>query len=121
MTTEEAEVAFPWMHEYWNTFGGFLARPPGGESLADVVNRVYTFLSMLFRDRAGTDVLVVTHGGTLRCFRYLLDRWTYDQALAWNGEPKPDNCSVTTYKFDSDVERLVLGEANKVFWTRSSE
>src|SRR5687767_989135 len=34
MTRDEAETAFPWLHEYWQTFGGFMARPPGGESLA---------------------------------------------------------------------------------------
>ena len=31
-------------------------------------------------------VAVVTHGGTLRCFRYLLERWDYEQATTWNGE-----------------------------------
>ena len=35
-TKEEAEKSFPWLREYWETFGGFFARPPGGESLADV-------------------------------------------------------------------------------------
>ena len=65
MTTVEAESAFPWLREYWDTFGGFMARPPGGESLADVTNRVYTFLGTLFRDRVNQNVLVVTHGGTL--------------------------------------------------------
>ena len=54
-----------------------LARPPGGESLADVVARVHTFLGTLFRDRGGQKILVVTHGGTIRCFRFLLERWGY--------------------------------------------
>src|SRR5215207_1423576 len=66
MTEAEAEAAFPWLNEYWQTFGGFMARPPGGESLADVVARVHTFLSELFRDRAGQKVMIVTHAGTLR-------------------------------------------------------
>ena len=76
MTTAEAEAAFPWLQGYWDTFGRFFARPPGGESFADVAERVYLFLGMLFRDRARQRVLVVSHGGTLRVFRYLLERWT---------------------------------------------
>jgi broad specificity phosphatase PhoE len=80
MTEAEAEAAFPWLEEYWRTFGGFMARPPGGESLADVVGRVHMFLDVLFRDRIGQKVLVVTHGGTIRCFRFALERWHYSQA-----------------------------------------
>lgn len=116
MTTEEAESAFPWLREYWDTFGGFMARPPGGESLADVANRVYTFLGTLFRDRVGQDVLVVTHGGTLRCFRFLLERWDYDQATSWNSEPHPENCGVTVYGYNEELGRLALQSYNEVLW-----
>ena len=42
------------------------ARPPGGESIAQVVERVHSFIDILIRDRAGERVLVITHGGTLR-------------------------------------------------------
>ena len=52
MTTAETDTAFPWLHDYWNTFGRFLARPPGGESLAEAAARMYLFLGMLFRDRS---------------------------------------------------------------------
>jgi len=81
MTQAEAENAFPWLQEYWKMTGGYFARPPGGESLSDVSGRVYTFLNMLFRDRGGQNIFVVTHGGTLRCFRFLLERWDYEKAL----------------------------------------
>ena len=87
MTEEEAEAAFPWLNEYWHTFGGFMARPPGGESLADVVGRVHTFLDTLFRDRAGQKVLVVTHGGTIRCLRFALERWNYERRRALAAGP----------------------------------
>lgn len=116
MTTAEAEAAFPYLKEYWKTFGGFLARPPGGESLADVANRVYLFLNMLFRDRQGKKVFVVTHGGTLRCFRFLLERWTYEQALKWPPGQSPQNCGVTGYVFHPKSQRLVLHDYNTVYW-----
>ena len=89
MTEAEAEAAFPWLSEYWQTFGSFFARPPGGESLADVVGRVHTFLNTLFRDRAGQKVMVVTHGGTIRCFRFALERWGYEQASRWSTTRRP--------------------------------
>jgi broad specificity phosphatase PhoE len=114
MTQQEADAAFPWLKEYWKTHGGFIARPPGGQSLADKVTEVYLFLNMLFRDRAGQKVLVITHGGTLRCIRFLLERWTYEQALRWPPGESPKNCGLTVYQFDKSQDRLALQEYNTV-------
>jgi broad specificity phosphatase PhoE len=116
MTTPEAEAAFPWLRSHWDTYGGFFARPPGGESLSDVSQRVYTFLNTLFRDRAGKKVWVVTHGGTLRAIRFILERWDYEKALHWPEGQSPKNCGVTVYNFDEMKRRLVLQEYNTVFW-----
>lgn len=117
MTTEEAEAAFPYLREYWATQGGFFAQPPGGESLAQMSQRVYLFLNMIFRDRAGQNVLVATHGGTLRCFRFLLEHWDYAQALKWPQGQSPKNCGVTVYEFDPKLNRLELRSYNDVYWT----
>lgn len=112
MTEDEATAAFPWLQDYWKTFGGYFARPPGGESLADVTNRVHTFLDTLFRDRAGQRIFVVTHGGTIRCFRFLLERWDYQRALRWPEDESPANCGITTYRYDRGLGRMVLVEYN---------
>lgn len=117
MTTDEAETAFPWLNEYWQTFGGFMARPPGGESLADVVTRVHTFLDILFRDRAGQKIMLVTHGGTIRCLRFALERWSYEQAERWPEGEDPANCGVTVYRCAEGGDRLLLDEYNAVHWT----
>jgi broad specificity phosphatase PhoE len=116
MTTEEAETAFPWLREHWSTFGGYFTRPPGGESLSDASQRVYTFLNTLFRDRAGKRVWVVLHGGTLRVVRFLLERWDYEQALKWPEGQNPENCGITVYNYDEEKGRLVLLEYNTVCW-----
>lgn len=114
MTTDEAEQAFPWLQEHWRTFGPWFGRPPGGESLSDVAGRVYLFLNMLFRDRAGQRVLAVTHGGTLRCFRFLLERWTFeDIAREWDTYRTP-NCCVTTYTF-APPAGPALASLNEIF------
>jgi broad specificity phosphatase PhoE len=120
MTVAEAESAFPWLDEYWRTFGGFMARPPGGESLADVVGRAHTFLDTLFRDRVGQKIMVVTHGGTIRCLRFLLERWDYQRAAGWPPGMSPANCGVTTYRCAASGDRMELEEYNRVYWTVGS-
>lgn len=119
MTVKEAEANFPWLKEHWKTFGGYFARPPGGESIADVAQRVYAFINMIFRDRAGQRVWVVTHGGTIRAFRFVLERWNYEQALKWPEGQSPKNCGVTVYDYDEPGERLVLKDYNKVYWQQT--
>ena len=117
MTTTEAEETFPYLREYWTTQGAFFAQPPGGESLAQMSQRVYLFLNMIFRDRAGQNVLVATHGGTLRCFRFLLEHWDYEQALKWPPGQSPKNCGVTVYEYSPKAGRLELKSYNDVYWT----
>jgi len=116
MTEAEAEAAFPYLREHWQTFGGFFSRPPGGESIADVTQRVYEFINMLFRDRGGQRILIATHGGTIRAFRFLLERWSVQdpRATKWPKGTSPKNCGITIYKFDRELGRLVLKEYNTV-------
>ena len=116
MTDAEASAAFPWLQDYWSTFGPFFARPPGGESLAQVCERVYAFLQRVARTMAGKRVLIVSHAGTIWCMRYVLEGWTYEEAdRRFNTEPMP-NCAVTTYRLDQGSGRLRLAEAGQVFW-----
>ena len=116
MTEAEATAAFPWLQEYWQTFGGFFSRPPGGESLADVASRVDRFLTMVMREHAGERVLLVTHGGTIRCLRFLLERWEYAKVPQLLRDDPPKNCGVTTYR-PAAGGLLELEEYNRVYWT----
>jgi len=116
MTEKEARLAFPWLKEYWETFGGFMARPPGGESLADVVQRCYLMINTLFRDRRGQKVFLATHGGTIRCLRYILERQTIEQATQKDPLGNPKNCGLTVYRYSKDEERLVPINYNTVLW-----
>lgn len=113
MTRNEAETQFPWMQEYWDTFGNFFARPIGGESLADVAERIYLFLNMLFRDRAGKKIFVASHGHAIRCFRYLLERQTERGMVE---EPNSANCGVTVYQYDEAKKHLVFREFSTIYW-----
>ncbi len=116
MTDAEAAAAFPWLQEYWTTFGPFFSRPPGGESLAQVCERVYAFLQKMARTMAGRRVLVVSHGGTIWCLRYVLEGWSYEEAARrFNAEPMR-NCAVTSYRMDESRKRLQLEDAGRVWW-----
>ena len=116
MTQEEAEKSFPWLAEYWKTFGGFMARPVGGQSLAEKALECQLFLNMIYERRAGQTVFVATHGGTLRCFRFLIEHWDYDRALKWPPGQSPENCGVTVYRCDDSGQHLKLEAYNEVFW-----
>ncbi|CAH2601217.1 Alpha-ribazole-5'-phosphate phosphatase [Rhodovastum atsumiense] len=58
-----ARLALP-AHPFWPLAGE--ERPPGGESMADVIGRVGAVMERLAREQPGRDVVVVTHGGTIR-------------------------------------------------------
>jgi broad specificity phosphatase PhoE len=116
MTKDEAERTFPYLKGHWDTFGGFFGCPVGGQSLVEKTFECQLFLSIVFGRRAGQVVFVFTHGGTLRCFRFLLEHWDYDQALAWPPGESPENCGVTVYRTDDSGRHLVLEDYNQVFW-----
>ena len=114
MTTEEANQHFPYLQDYFKKAGYFYARPPGGESQADTCQRVYGFNGMMFRHRDRKKVLIFTHGGTIRAFRFNLESWTADQYMSQMPE-KPENCGVTVYQRNSR-NKLELVEFNTVYW-----
>jgi broad specificity phosphatase PhoE len=70
------------------------------------------FLNQLYRDRAGQRVLVVTHGGTLRAFRFLLERWSYEDVRRELPRYRTPNCCVNVYVFDPATRRLRLDDLN---------
>jgi broad specificity phosphatase PhoE len=51
-------------HPFWPL--GAQERPPGGESVAEVLLRVGAALERLARDHEGHDVVIVSHGGAIR-------------------------------------------------------
>jgi alpha-ribazole phosphatase len=58
-----AKLAVP-QHPFWPLAGN--EKPPGGESMVEVIERAGAALERLARDHAGQDVIVVSHGGTIR-------------------------------------------------------
>ena len=76
-------------------YGPFYFRIPDGESVADVYDRVNTFLETMHRDFAKPEfpknVLIVTHGMTLRLF---LMRWLHWSVEYFEKLRNPKNCQI---------------------------
>jgi 2,3-bisphosphoglycerate-dependent phosphoglycerate mutase len=100
---EEQKKYYP--HEYAhfkNTRdhkGRYWAKAPGGESRADVCQRVEGSIETIMRDaKAGVeDVVVVTHGVTMRAFE---KRFLHHDVEWFESEPNPKNCDVVLIEGD---------------------
>lgn len=51
-------------HAFWPLSGR--EKPPGGESMVDVIGRVGSAMERLAKAHAGQDVVIVSHGGAIR-------------------------------------------------------
>jgi broad specificity phosphatase PhoE len=95
-------------HAFWPLAG--LERPPGGESMGDVIARVGPRMEELAAAHAGEDVVIVTHGGTIRA------------AIAYAIDVGPDNAlhlavqnlSLTRLERHQDAWRVVCVNATGV-------
>ncbi len=58
-----AHLEYP-AHAFWPLAGN--ERPPGGESVAEMIARVGPAMERLAREHAGEEVVVVSHGGAIR-------------------------------------------------------
>lgn len=94
-----------------NGFSTFYYRIPDGESGADVYDRVSTFLETMHRDFQQADypenVLIVTHGMTLRLF---LMRWFHWSVEEFESLCNPHNCQIVIMQKDANERYALLSE-----------
>ncbi len=69
-------------------------RYPGGESLFQVVQRVYDFLTELENQYPDKTILIVCHGGIVRVIHSYFNDMTNDELMTW----LPENCSIQQYQ-----------------------
>jgi len=74
-------------------YGTFFYRIPGGESGADVYDRVTTFLDTMYRDmpRNAQDMIVVSHGLAIKAFLMRWFHWSVDE---FESIQTPGNCQI---------------------------
>jgi broad specificity phosphatase PhoE len=92
--------------------GTFFYRFPGGESCADIFDRVSTFLETLHRRFATPDfppnILIFTHGTAMKCFLMRWYHWSYKTFEALPAHPP--NCHIVRMARDGDREEYRLDE-----------
>lgn len=95
-------------------FSTFYYRIPDGESGADVFDRISNFLDTLHRDFEKEDfpknVLIVTHGLTLRLFLMRWFHWTVEE---FEKLRNPKNCQIVIMQKQSDDRYKITSELDK--------
>lgn len=81
LTQAGVAARFPEEAERRRWQGKFYHRPAGGESWADVVLRLRSWLSDLDREPPGSRVLVVSHDVVIALIRYVCERMDEDEVL----------------------------------------
>jgi broad specificity phosphatase PhoE len=104
LTATGIRERFPEEAERRRYVGKFWYRPPGGESWADVAQRVRDALVDLRLDREGERVLLVTHDVPILLVRYVIEHLDVGDVVAL--ARVIGNCSLTTYDLSPDGLRL---------------
>ena len=114
MTLKEAKEYFPWLQTYWERTGPFFAKPPQGESIADMIPRVSLGLLQAFKLAQGGKLIIITHARTIACCRYLLESWDICTMESFLRGTEPKNGGCTFYESDQNSlqKRLSLIEYN---------
>lgn len=83
----------------------FYYRPPQGESVADVCQRIKLVLDTLARECDGQNVIIVCHGHIMRSFKIVLERMTVEKANDFLSTQEDygrvPNCSILHYTRDN--------------------
>jgi broad specificity phosphatase PhoE len=87
--------------------GKFYYQPPSGESWADVVLRVRSFLTDLNTGYADRDIWLFTHQAVIMGFRYVLEGLSERDLLDIDREVDIANVSLTTYRHSDGALVLV--------------
>lgn len=102
LTTRGVQNRFPQEAERRRWLGKFYHRPPGGESWADLVLRLRSFLADLATHPADRAVLVA-HDAVVLLIRYICEGLSEEQVLAIQAEEPVRNGSITRLVRDPEA------------------
>lgn len=107
LTPSQRDKNYPDQKKFYNT-QPFLFRPPQGESIADVCQRIKIVLDTIARECDGKNVIIVCHGHVMRTFRIILERMslrkTNEYLLGQTEDTAVPNCSIIHYTRDNPFE-----------------
>lgn len=113
LTRAAVRQRFPDEPARFEQAGEYAYRPPGGETFADIANRLSSFLDDLNSTHAGRRVVVVAHDSVVLMMRFVIEGldWTKLAAIVAQAGPVR-NASITSFTGSSGS--LVLDRYNTV-------
>jgi 2,3-bisphosphoglycerate-dependent phosphoglycerate mutase len=113
MLTRAAIAArYPDEHARWKAADPYRYRPPGGETFADIAERLTAFVDDLNTEHAGERVAVVAHDAVVLMMRSVIEDLDWDAIAAVERSGRVLNASIT--RFDGSSGSLLLAGWNTV-------
>ncbi len=120
ITPSKRDADYSDQQKFYNT-QPFLFRPPQGESIADVCQRIKIVLDTLARECDGKNVIIVCHGHVMRTFKIILERMSLKKTNDFLRTDEPwgrvPNCSVIHYTRQNPADPK-QGISDRFGWVR---
>lgn len=102
---EEFEKNYPIeYHNFWNNAEKYDPTAYNGESYEEVLDRVRVGLNKLIQENSDGNILVISHGVTLKALFNIINEKGIDE---FSKQPVPENTSTTIVEYDSNGFKIV--------------
>lgn len=96
MTKQEISESFPWLERHWKNTNPLIAKPPGGESLLEVVYRIIPVVNEIkSMTNSPKTVILFGHGNLFRAMDFVLQGSMMED---FSSIPIAPNGSLTIYR-----------------------
>jgi len=102
---EEFEKNYPIeYHNFWNNASDYNPSAYNGESYEEILHRVKLGLEKLIMENNDGNILVISHGVTLKAIFNVINENGIDE---FSKQPVPENTSTTIVEYDSNVFKII--------------
>lgn len=91
-------------HNFWNNAIEYNPNAYHGESYDEILERVKVGLEKLIKENSEGDILVISHGVTLKAIFNIINGKGIDE---FSKQPVPDNTSTTVVEYDSNRFKII--------------
>ncbi|MCQ8212431.1 histidine phosphatase family protein [Cetobacterium somerae] len=102
---EEFEKNYPIeYHNFWNNAVEYNPTAYNGESYDEILDRVRVGLNKLIQENNDGNILVISHGVTLKALFNIINEKGIDE---FSKQPVPENTSTTIVEYDSNKFKII--------------
>lgn len=102
---EEFEKNYPTeYHNFWNNAMDYNPSAYNGESYEEILHRVKLGLEKLIKENNDGNILVISHGVTLKAIFNIINEKGIDE---FSKQPVPENTSTTIVEYDSNGFKII--------------